>query len=198
MALPSYLHKNPLLRMMARYRVRVLASRLRRYLRPENAVMDYGCGLGVLFPTLAATAKTLYGVDLELGPARMTAKYCGLDNVRFCTPDAMATTIQKASLEAIVCGEVLEHIDDMTGLMAIFQNLLTKDGRLVVTLPTENWAYRFGRKLAGFHGHYHLHDAMALDRKIQSHGFVPVFRKKIPLPGPLAIYWLVEYSFSRA
>lgn len=200
MAIPSYLHGNPLLRWMAWLRVRVLADNLTRLAtadgrsREDCTILDYGCGSGVLLPTAAALAKTVYAVDIVPGPARMIVEDAGLTGVEVMTPDALAGRVADRSVDIVVAGEVFEHIDDLPACLDGLRRKLKADGRLLVTLPTENWAYRTGRRLAGFHGHYHLTNADDIHRIIASAGFRPMKLRKLPLPLLPSIYWYVDYA----
>lgn len=191
MAIPSYLHRNPALRWMAWRRVEVMAGLLQEC--PQGGrVLDYGCGTGVLFEAALARAAEVVGVDLVLDAARMWTAKRGLDRVRLLSPDE-AEGLPDASFDRVVAAEVLEHIDEPTAVLTLFRRLLRPDGRLLVSLPTENRAYRFGRRLAGFRGHFHVHDATAIDRRIQAGGFLRERSSWIPMRGPLAIYLVGVY-----
>jgi len=88
---------------------------------------------------------------------------------------------------------VLEHVEPVEDALELFKTWLKRDGALLVSLPTENRLYRLGRRLAGFKGHYHHDNAESIDRAIRRAGFRRRSRSHIPLPGPFAIYWVVEY-----
>ncbi|MFQ5653710.1 MAG: class I SAM-dependent methyltransferase [Planctomycetota bacterium] len=193
MALPSYLHRNPALRGMVRWRLALLSRRLRRRAHPGCRVLDFGCGCGVLFRDAAAVAETVYGVDPVLEPARMLVDHYRLENVRLLTPDAAAREIAPASLDVVICAEVLEHIEDLGGTLGAIREQMKPAAHLLVTLPTENRLYRLGRRLAGFTGEYHCSNAARVHRRITDAGFRSLRRRSIPLPGPFAIYWAIDY-----
>lgn len=196
MAIPSYRHRNPAMRWMAWRRVEVVAQRLGVLARRAEGIgtlVDFGCGAGVLFDESARAAKRVIGIDLVLGPARTVADRWQLD-VELMTPTQAEARIEPGSVDLIVAAEVLEHVESLPDTLRTFQRWLGKDGRLLVSLPTENRLYRLGRRLAGFHGHYHHDDAASIDRAIRQRGFRCEARSTIPLPGPLAIYWVMEYA----
>jgi len=194
MALPSYLHPNPAMRWMATARLRVVARWALERMHAASTVLDYGCGVGVLFATLSPRATRLYGVDLVLVPARTTADHYQLPNVVLFLPEDLPARIPPGSVDVVVCGEVLEHIDDAGALLATLQERMKLGGHLLVTAPTENALYRLGRRLAGFEGDYHVRDADAVHEAILRAGFRPVRSRSLPLPGPLAIYRVVDYE----
>jgi 2-polyprenyl-3-methyl-5-hydroxy-6-metoxy-1,4-benzoquinol methylase len=134
------------------------------------------------------------GVDIAPGPARLWAQRRGLAAVRVLEPSEARAELAPGSMAAVLCAEVLEHIDDPAELLGFFARLLRPGGTLLVSLPTENRAYRFGRRLAGFHGHYHQHNAATLDALIQREGWARSQARHIPGPGPLSIYLIARYN----
>ena len=200
MAIPSYLHRNPALRWMAWRRVQALADRLRGTAEGwsrggERHIVDFGCGTGVLFEEASRIADRVIGVDTVLGAARLLVRELGLTKVTLLGPDDAAARIAAASVDVVIAGEVLEHLEeDLGGTLARFASWLKPSGRLLVSLPTESRLYRLGRRLAGFHGHYHHHDAAALDAAIARAGFRRLWLDKLPAGGPLTIYWVAGYA----
>jgi len=200
MAIPSYLHRNPAMRWMAWRRVHVVAERLRHIAAEwsregERHVVDFGCGTGVLFEEASSVADRVTGVDIVLGAAAMLVAECGMTKVQLLSPDGAAEHIRAASVDVLIAGEVLEHLeDDLHRTLALFRLWLKPSGRLLVSLPTESRLYRIGRRLAGFHGHYHHRNAAALDAAITGAGFRRLWLDKLPAGGPLTIYWIAEYA----
>ena len=193
MAIPSYLHKNPALRRMAWARLYAVLELLPGCCPEGAAVMDYGCGSGVLFERVLERASSIVGVDLVLDAARLWVERRELDRVTLLDPVEAEAQVAPGSLDLIVAAEVLEHVDDLAETLAFFERCLKPGGALLVSLPTENRAYRFGRKLAGFVGHYHHDNARSIDAKIVARRWKREGRRTIPAPGPLAIYWVSVY-----
>ena len=198
MAIPSYLHRNPAMRWMAWQRLEVVA----RFLHDSSSamdsdsvhtVMDFGCGTGVLFGEASKFADQVYGVDIVLEPSRLLVDEWGLDKVSLMSPEDAKTQVAAKSVNTIIAAEVLEHIEPLDDTLEFFRERLKPDGRLLVSLPTESMLYRLGRRLAGFEGHYHHSNAASIHQEILGAGFQQLRMKKIPAPGPLAIYWVVEY-----
>lgn len=194
MAIPSFLHRNPALRWMAWRRVEVVARLLGDTCPEGGRVLDYGCGTGVLFEAALTRADEVVGVDLVLGAAQLWKERRDLHRVTLHSPAEAATAVTSASVDVVVAAEVLEHIDEPADTLRFFGRVLKPGGSLLVSLPTENRAYRFGRRLAGFDGHFHVHNARDLDATIQRHGFRRAERSFIPAPGPLAIYMVARYT----
>lgn len=196
MAIPSYRHRNPAMRWMAWRRVEVVANRLRKLTERGNkagTVLDFGCGTGVLFEEECAAAERVIGVDLVLEPARQLVLQWNLD-VELMSPEAAASGIAPGSVDVIVAAEVLEHVEPLEDTLELLKTWLSADGHLLVSLPTENRLYRLGRTLAGFEGHYHHDNAASIDEAIRGLGFRRQYHATIPMPGPFAIYWVVDYT----
>jgi SAM-dependent methyltransferase len=199
MAIPSYLHRNPALRWMAWRRLEVVVDALGRLAPPKGTgslALDFGCGSGVLFRDTLLRYDRVIGVDLVLSAARSLVSELQLANVSLHTPAEADSVVAPGSVDVLIAAEVLEHVDDLPPTLTQFKTWLKPGGRLLVSLPTENALYRFGRRLAGFHGHYHHSNAASIDRKIRAFGFTRQRLEKIPGPGPLSIYWVMEYSWA--
>lgn len=197
MAIPSYLHKNPAMRWMAWRRVEMVAD----WMAEEGArthgkghMLDFGCGTGVLFDTANRHFGKVYGADLVLTPAKLHLSERHDLKITLLHPDALAAGIPDGSLDLVVAAEVLEHVDPVEPTLDMFRKQLKPGGRLLVSLPTEGTLYKVGRRLAGFKGDYHHHNAKSLHAAIQAAGFRSLKLTKIPLPRPLAIYWVALYE----
>jgi 2-polyprenyl-3-methyl-5-hydroxy-6-metoxy-1,4-benzoquinol methylase len=72
------------------------------------------------------------------------------------------TAIAPASLDVILCLDVLEHLVDPWTVVKRLSPLLKTDGRLIISIPNiRNW--KFIRKLL-MNGDFHYRDAGLLDR----------------------------------
>ena len=199
MAIPSYRHRNPAMRWMAWRRIEVVAHFMAAACaaRTDGAVrdiMDYGCGSGVLFEQASRHAARVYGIDPVLDAARLLVAEWKLDEVTLLTPQDAESAIPGDGVDIIIAAEVLEHIEPVEPVLDFFRSRLRPEGQLLVSLPTEGWLYRMGRRIAGFHGHYHVSNAASIQQKILDAGFRTKRIAKIPAPGPLAIYWVIAYD----
>jgi 2-polyprenyl-3-methyl-5-hydroxy-6-metoxy-1,4-benzoquinol methylase len=184
---------------MAWRRVNVIAHRLataapRGGDGAPTAIMDYGCGTGVLLEECSRHAERVYGVDLVLESARLLQREWELQRVTLMTPAEAAAQVAPGSLDVIVAAEVLEHVEPLEPALDQFRSWLKPEGRLLVSLPTENLLYKLGRRLAGFSGHYHHANAATIAPKIERAGFALRRREHIPVGGPMSIYWVLDYA----
>ena len=185
MAIPSYLHQNPLIReiLWRRYEtVYKLAS-----LKAAMTVCEFGCGIGAFLPTLAEAVKNVYAVDLFPQYAQALAEKLELD-VTFAED---MSKIPDGSLDIIIAVEVMEHLDDPDAYTQLFAQKLKPGGHLIMSGPTETWFYKFGRFLIGYNKYhdYHEFNAYQLRRIIAENNFQTL--KTIRFPSPILPLFLI-------
>ena len=189
-AFPAYAEANPLAARLFWERVRRVMRHLEK--RPIAAspwaVLDFGCGGGVMLPFLARRAARVVAADMHLEPLRQMAARLPLPhNVE--THDlsrASLDELEAASFHCILALDVLEHMDDLPATLKSLRRLLAPGGEMIVSGPTENALYRLGRKLAGarYSGDYHARDIYAIRRAMSGHwrvGVVATLFRPIPL-----------------
>lgn len=185
-AIPSYTHWNPAIRWLMFRRLEhtrrmALAALAREPGRGGAAVLDFGCGVGMLIPALGPRVETLYACDEQLAPARATVAHFGARNVACVAPEELDARIPDASLDVVTAADVLEHVSDLPGLVALLARKLRPGGALIVSGPTESLAYRFGRFLAGFSGDYHVRSVFDVERDVAGGGFAREELRQIPI-----------------
>jgi SAM-dependent methyltransferase len=114
---------------------------LRRFLadhRLSGKLLDVGCGTGGNLADLSR-AGPVFGVELSASAARRAA---GLAPV--VVGDGSRLPFDAAAFAAVVCTEVLEHVDDPAAVFAELARVLRPGGLAYVTTP--NYA-----NLAGVH-----------------------------------------------
>lgn len=168
-ALPAYAHRNPLIDLVFWRRLSVAFDEARRH--DGTRALDFGCGTGLMSEALAAAGFHVTAVDLDLGPKRLLEEWLALSkSITFVEGDLVTLDLPSGSFDVIVALDVLEHISPLAPYMNAFERLLSPDGVLIVSGPTENWLYKLGRRLAGeeFTGHYHvsnIHDVAVSARE---------------------------------
>lgn len=144
--IPSYVHANRLAAWVAWQRAKV-AARLYKQHAADGPILDFGAATGEVGHLIRKRGSyTIIEHDDLLAGA------CGE------WQDAQRTTLDRAqpgSFAAIFALDSLEHNEDIPELVSRLVPLLSPDGVFILSGPTESGFYRFGRRLAGFSGHYH-------------------------------------------
>lgn len=101
-----------------------------------QAVLDVGCGGGLLTEALARAGATATGLDLSgtaLEQARAHAREQALD-IEYLEQDANALAGQRPGAFGVVaCMELLEHVPDFPALLGDCERLLRPGGALFVS-----------------------------------------------------------------
>jgi 2-polyprenyl-3-methyl-5-hydroxy-6-metoxy-1,4-benzoquinol methylase len=162
-------------------------------LRADSKVLDFGCGTGILLSELCASNRRVYATDLHMEIARAVVRRLGLGRVEFVDPHRWAEVIPDGQMDTVVAANVLEHIENRQDSLRQLVRKLKPDGRLVISGPSENSLYRFGRWLIGFSGHYHVTNVQHVVADALAVGLRPVYRRRWPLPGPMCLYEITAF-----
>jgi 2-polyprenyl-3-methyl-5-hydroxy-6-metoxy-1,4-benzoquinol methylase len=190
MALASYLHKNPFVRIIVAWRMQIALRFLGNY--DDKKILDYGCGLGILFLQFIPSKAMLYGTDINIAPASKTLKAHNRSDIDLLLVRTLENDIESNTFDTIISLEVLEHVDDLRATILLLKDKLKKDGKFIISGPTENRFYGLLRRIAGFTGEYHHRDIYQIVSEIENVGFRITKKRVIPLPKPFDVFIIYE------
>jgi len=100
----------------------------------SGTILEIGCGDGALLARLAQGGTTVAGVDLDETAIELATRMFARQGLRgeFFT-DLRA--VEHRRFDAVVLAEVIEHLDDAEAMLARLVDLLSAQGRLVLTTP---------------------------------------------------------------
>ena len=122
-------------------------------------VLDVGCSSGYLARPLAEAGARVVGIELDPAAAAEARAVCA--EVAVGDVESLQLPWEPGSFDAVVCGDVLEHLRNPEATLARLRPLLRPEGRLVLTTPNvANWAMR----LSLLFGRWRYTDRGILDR----------------------------------
>lgn len=153
-------------------RLNFIVEALRSRLPKGAEVLDVGCGNGVISRSLGQQGFTVKGIDVSEKAIARAKELNTLPNVRFEVVSAEKLVADGHRYYAVVCSEVLEHLNDPAKLLRVLNQSLEPDGILIVTVPNgkgpremlvtkpvinlqkkNNWAWRSVQKMKRLFGY---------------------------------------------
>jgi SAM-dependent methyltransferase len=128
--LEDFLRHNP----GARQRRRLVLRALRKYAPGATEILDVGCGLGEMVSFLGNAIPNVQftGVDFSSGAVDSCRRR--LPSHVWVVADVVADEL-RGQYDAVICSELLEHLDEPAKAMTRIGSLLTPGGTIVVTVP---------------------------------------------------------------
>ena len=112
---------------------------------PAGALLDIGCGHGLLLDEARRSGYSVIGLELSEAARGYARDVLGLD-VRDETLEELARHVPEGSFQVIVLADVIEHLEDPLGALDACERLLAPGGALVVVTPDPSSA---AARLAG-------------------------------------------------
>jgi SAM-dependent methyltransferase len=131
------------------------------YLRPSDAVVDFGCGIGALLERLDVAQKT--GVEVS-DEARREAQSRGLQVV------ASTSELDDASADVVISNHALEHTISPLDELRELRRVLRAGGTLVLWLPLDDWRTQRGPRSDPNH-HLYAWTPLLLSNLLDEAGF---------------------------
>ncbi len=131
-------------------RLNLVCDTVKKYVRPESYILDFGCGPGVIANTLAQLGYRVDGID---GSPDMIAIACRNKEEKTAfrvehIPFALVEPIKE--YDAIVSSSVLEYLTEIEVVFTLLGNLIKHNGLLIITIQNNSSLYRTLEKWAFF------------------------------------------------
>ena len=181
-ALPAYAHKNVFIDYLFWKRIEIANTYANKGAKCKR-ILDFGCGSGVLSYLLAKNGHQVTSTDIEFSPLNLVKEKINFpNNISFIEDDIISNKLENNSFDIIFALDVLEHIENLSEYIQLFEELLKPNGVIIVSGPSENIFYRIGRKFAGkrFTGDYHVTDISKIKKEFKQFLTVNTLKKLIP------------------
>jgi len=115
---------------------RVLSFLSRDGVRPTARVLEVGCGAGPVLAALSSAGYDVVGVEMHASLGRRAAEAVPRSRV-YCLDvrDPPERFLQEGAFDAVGLFDVIEHVDDPTGLLRACARRLRPGGLLCGTVP---------------------------------------------------------------
>jgi len=123
------------------------------HLDPTDVVLDVGCANGAHTLKAAARAQRVFGMDYDVTQLRVAAAEArarGLKTVHVFAWDlGRSFPFPSASFDAVLFLDVIEHLHPRLEVLQEIRRVLRPSGRLLVSGPNRNTAWRRRLRAAG-------------------------------------------------
>ena len=165
---------------------------------PQNGhrVLDLGCGAGFMSIALAERGHEVTAVDIDPDLVRLVVAGAIERGIPIKTAVMSAMDILKlgeSSFDAVVCLDVLEHLEDDGAAVRLLGQALCPGGVLVTSVPADPWLY--GERDRSI-GHYRRYTKRQLDGLLLGAGFQVEFVRSFCMLG-IPPYFLFEKVLHR-
>jgi 2-polyprenyl-3-methyl-5-hydroxy-6-metoxy-1,4-benzoquinol methylase len=116
-------------------RLNFISGALKGKLPAGAEVLDVGCGNGVISRSLGEQGYRVKGVDVSEKTIEKARSLNSFSNVTFDVISAEQLVADGHRYHAVICSEVLEHLQEPVKLLNVLHELLYDDGILIVTVP---------------------------------------------------------------
>jgi 2-polyprenyl-6-hydroxyphenyl methylase/3-demethylubiquinone-9 3-methyltransferase len=106
---------------------------------PRSSVLDVGSGGGFIAASLAEAGYDVIGVDPSQSATMEARKHV---EANFAVAVGRSLPLPDASMDAVVCSEVLEHVESAEDVIAEISRVLQADGVLVFSMPNRTFLSR--------------------------------------------------------
>lgn len=176
-------------------RLKFCLNAIKKYKRySKNASFrfaDIGCGFGIFMRILGKEYPNSKLVGIDLRPEEQLAaarKLVNNKNAVLIRGDALNMPLKSDSFDIVLTTDVLEHVNDPVKGLKELHRIMTKNGLLIILVPTELFLFKLLRRLFGkrdFHADYHwagtIKNVKDFEKQLKRN-FRIIERKYIPVP----------------
>ena len=144
--------------------------------KPDETILDAGCGSGWFAVACHRTGATVRAMDIAPGGVAGARQRYG-QHAGFLAGDVYRLPFLSQSFDAIVLSEVVEHLEDVAAALREAHRVLRPGGRVLVSVPyRERITYHLCihcNRLTPANAHLHSFDLSRLEALLRSGGLQP-------------------------
>ena len=108
---------------------------------PGEVLLNAGCGTGEFNYYLRDRFRKSFGVDINVDDIATAKALTADQNIQFNTGDVTRLDFPDEFFDAVICVDVLEHVDHPAQVLRELRRVLKPGGQLVVTVPHKNYPF---------------------------------------------------------
>ncbi|MEO8582339.1 MAG: methyltransferase domain-containing protein [Flavitalea sp.] len=112
-----------------------ITSSVTQSIDPGAFILDVGCGNGLISRAFGEKGYEVLGIDVSEKTIAVARQNNHLSNVQFRVIPAGELVPEPGKYDAIICSEVLEHLNEPQLLLNTLYQSLKNNGVLIVTVP---------------------------------------------------------------
>jgi len=163
-------------------------DRLVTEFRLSGPFLDIGCGIGDVSRHFAL--KGWPGVAIDFSDAVIEKARENLAEFKNVDVKKESFFQAEGSFNTIFCLDVLEHIEDDTAALKRISSLLSTDGYLILSVPSNPKEWRWDDD---FYGHYRRYSMEEIKKKLMEAGLRSLVFWDFTYP----VFWLMRRIYSR-
>ncbi|MCE9531239.1 MAG: methyltransferase domain-containing protein [Planctomycetes bacterium] len=128
--------------------VKALVLKLLKHAQFQGSILDYAAGKGELLQLLAQdhACSNLMGMDLFERPSELP------EEIGWIKQDLNEAPLCERTFDAVVCSEVIEHLENPRHVFRSLAHMLKPNGLLILTMPNQESLRSYMGLL--FRGHF--------------------------------------------
>lgn len=131
----------------------------------DSPVIDVGCGVGSNLPLLKSMGFKVIGIDSESYGLSFAKN---LSEVLLINGDVLNLPVKSNSIELVIATDILEHLDDDSIGIKEIHRTLTREGKLILTVPAFDFLWGI-QDVVGMHKRRYSKNEFL--KKIEREGF---------------------------
>jgi 2-polyprenyl-3-methyl-5-hydroxy-6-metoxy-1,4-benzoquinol methylase len=116
-------------------RLKFILDALNDNIAKGGTVLDVGCGNGIITKSMGKAGFKMNGIDISEKAIEKAKSSNDLPNVSFEVVSAEELAVNRFQYDAVICSEVLEHLNEPQSLLKVLHQSLKENGVLLVTVP---------------------------------------------------------------